>query len=256
MAERRGTGSTRPAPLGGGSPRRRLILTTAGVSVVLTFLATQAGGWLFGRLADGLATAATPVISVDSSGPLAEPWNVVVPQHPDALTGSSVQAEALTRWAINKGGGPASEVQVELTIWGNRDRPVLIEGLRAIEVDCVAAPAWTEITASVGGAVPERRTIIDLDSGSFTAEPDPAGEPFRFPLQVSQSELEHFTVRAKTRVSSCTFKLAVVVRDAGREKLVVVDDDGGAFRVVSPAASTAHMEWHATEDGLWTPTRG
>ena len=254
MGERNTASSTRPASLREASPRRRLIIKTATVSVVATFFVTQAGGWLFGRVADGLATAATPVITVDSSGPLAEPWNVVVPQRPDAISGTLVRSEALTRWAVNKGGGPSAEVKVDLTVWGNRDHPVLIEGLRAVEVDCVAAPPWTEITATVGGAVPERRTIIELDSGIYDATADPSGEPFQFPLQVSQSQLEYFTVRVKTKTSSCQFKLAVVVRDGGRQKLVVVDDYGGSFRVVSPAARTEHMEWHVTEDGFWTPT--
>lgn len=255
MGERITPPSTRPAPLREASTRRRLIIKTASVSVVLTFLATQAGGWLFGRVADGLATAATPVVTVNSSGPLAEPWDVVVPQPPEDIAGTLVPAEALTRWAVNKGGGPSTEVKVNLTVWGNRGHPVLVEGLRAIEVECAAAPPWTEITSTVGGAVPERRTIIELDSGALDATPDPAGEPFRFPLQVSQSQLEYFTVRVNTKTSNCEFKLAVVVRDGGRQKLLVVDDYGRPFRVVSPKATTQHMEWHATDDGFWTPTK-
>lgn len=249
------TGS-QPRPRRNASPRRRLIVQTASVRVVLTFLATQAGGWLFERVADDLAIAATPVITIDSSGPVAEPWNVVVPQRPADVAGALVRPEALTRWAVNRGGGPSTEVKVELTVWGNRDHPVLIEGVRATEVECVAAPVWTEIRATVGGAVPERRTIIELDSGSFDAMPDPSGEQFRFPLQVSQSQLEYFTVRVTTETSNCRFKLAVVIRDGGREKVVIVDDYGGYFRVVSPVASIEHMEWHAAEEeGMWTPTQ-
>lgn len=233
------------------------MLKTVGITAVLTFLTTQALGWLFERIADDVATAASPVIVVDSSGPIAEPWDVVVPQPPEALETAQVRSGAMGRWALNQGGGPANAVKVDLTTWGNRDYPIRLDAIRASEVDCQPAPAWTIVEASVGGAVPERVVTIDLDSGNYDGVPasDPSlGVPFTFPLQVSRSSLELFSVRIHTAASNCSFQLEILFRDNGEPQAYTIDDNGAPFRVVSPKAAAARMQWHLAEDGLWSPT--
>lgn len=228
------------------------------MTAIVTFLATQAAGWVFSRAADSLATATTPVLHVDSSGPIATPWDVTIPQRPDEVDGTLVQAENIAQWATNQGGGPSTRVRIELRIGANRDYAIVLEGIRASEVECEPAPSWTEVRATVGGEISMRKVSIDLDSGNHEAVPqaDPApGDAFSFPLQVSKTELEFFTVEVASARASCTFRLDIRYRDGDKELTHQVDNGGQPFRVVSPDAAVDVMEWRLADDGRWTPAR-
>lgn len=252
-----GARATGTPPGGLAAQRRRLVAKTAWVTALVTFVATQAAGWAFSRVADSLAIAATPVIHVESSGPIASPWHVTIPREPHEIEGSLVRSETITRWALNHGGGPSSRVKIELMIGGNRDYAVILDSIHATDVACRAAPAWTEIEATVGGEIPQRVVAIDLDSGNYQAMPqeDPSsGEPFRFPLQVSRTSLEFVTVHAESNESDCSFRLQINLRDSGKSLTYTVDDGGSPFRVVSPKSAIAHMEWRSAEGGFWTPS--
>ena len=232
-----------------------MVTMTATVTAVVTFVATQTAGWIFGRLADGLATAATPALYVESSGPIASPWDVTIPLEPREVEGSLVRGEMVTRWAVNSGGGPSNRVRVELRISGNRDHAIVLDGVRATDVECREAPAWTEIRASVAGEIPMRSVGISLDSGNYDAVPqvDYSGETFRFPLQVSRTSLEFITVEVESMNSDCTFRLEIGHHDREAVMTHVVDDGGAPFRVVSPKAATARMEWRSSDNGFWSP---
>lgn len=253
-----GSRATDSPPGGIAAQRRRLVARTATVTAVVTFVATQAAGWAFSRIADSLAIAATPVIHVESSGPIASPWHVTIPREPHEIEGSLVRSETITRWALNHGGGPSSTVRIGLMIGGNRDYAVILDAIHATDVECRAAPAWTEIEATVGGEIPMRVVAIDLDSGNYQAIPqvDPfSGETFRFPLQVSRTSLEFVTVHVDSSESDCSFRLQIDLRDSGKTLTHIVDDGGAPFRVVSPKSAIAHMEWRSAEGGFWTPAR-
>lgn len=242
----------------GSTPqRRRLVVRTVTITAVVTFVATQLAGWAISRVADGVVGAATPALSVESSGPIVSPWDVTIPQSPEEVAGALVRPETIARWALNQGGGPSNRVRIELVVSGTRDRAVLLEGISATDVACAEPPAWTAIAATVGGEVPLREVEIDLDSGSPQGVPkgDPSfGEAFRFPLQVSATSLEFFSVTVRSTAADCRFRLRVDYRDGGTRGSQVVDDGGRPFRVISPRSAAAHMEWHAADGGLWTPT--
>lgn len=243
---------------GSAPQRRRLVARTVTITAVVTFVATQLAGWAISRVADSVAGAATPALSVESSGPIVSPWDVTIPQSPDEVAGALVRPETIARWALNQGGGPSNRVRIELVVSGTRDRAVLLEGISATDVDCATPPAWTAIAATVGGEVPVREVEIDLDAGRTQGMPkaDPSfGEEFRFPLQVSSTSLEFFTVTIRSTAADCRFRLRVDFRDGGTRGSQLVDDGGRPFRVISPRSAAAHMEWHATEGGLWTPTK-
>lgn len=260
-SSRVGDGVTVPNGQSVGMPsrqRRSLVVKTASVTAALTFIGTQTAGWMFDRAADSIAMAATPVLRIESSGPIATPWDVTIPQKPGEVEGALVRAEAIARWAINQGGGPSNEVRIELTIGGNREQAVLVEGVRAIDVECTAAPRWTNVEATVGGEVPTRHLVIDFDSGNYEGLPqeDPYyGYGFRFPLQVSRSDLEFFSAQVRTRESDCSFRLEIHFREGGSSGSSVVDDGGVPFRVVSGDAAVSRMEWHSIEEGFWSPER-
>ena len=136
------------------------------LTAVVTFVATALGQHVIGRLADEAAAPFTPEVGIEMTTPLNVDGSVVVPPATTIPKDAVSQDPGLVhRWAVNNGGGPANCLSIGLTVWGNVDRPIILSGVRATNVHCQAAPAWTYIHTWGGGDIAERRLNINLDFG-------------------------------------------------------------------------------------------
>ena len=155
--------------------------------------------------------------------------------------------EIVYRWAVNNGGAPANVVTATLTVWGNKDRPTILVGIRAVNVHCQEAPAWTFIYPLGGGEIGERMVSIDFDSASLDARPvedEITGEVFKFPLQVSRSDIERFRIRGATK-SDCSYQLELGYEEAGTVKYVAAGS--GPYRVISSSRASEKYRWTPLE---------
>ncbi len=235
--------------------RRRLIVKTATITAAGTFLLTQTAGWVFSRVADQVATATTPELTIESSGPGTDALGIMVPRTPEQLSSVRLPDSGVYRWAVEQGGGASNRVVVEITVWGNRDRSIVVSGIRASDVECRQPPPWTEIRPVGGGDLGARGVAIDLSGtnhdGRPTTDPVTGEASFRFPLQVSRVEAERFVVLLSSD-GECSSRLEVLYESGGQVKAQEVDDAGHPFRAISSAAAAAAMAWtkESGSDGL------
>lgn len=222
--------------------KRRAITVTAVITFVITLVGTTIGQYFIEGVVDGVWDTLTTDIAWEGTEAIGLPFSVVVPTDPDGTLDSldlPFSAEALALWAENRGGAPADMLEIPLTIWGSTDRPVLITGVRATEVRCSPAPAWAWIQSYGGGEVNERAARITLDSvepNAIGLEDAATGEIFKFPLQVSRSELELIRIFAVADHSDCTFRLEIGSWESGE---AIWHDAGSSYRVISPSNAVA-----------------
>lgn len=221
------------------------------LTAIITFVCTTLAAYIIGRALDAVQSGISSDIEIDSGAQHGPDLNVMVPPLTEL---SSVafpnDSELVTRWAVNVGGAPADYTEIILTIWGTKPRPLILSGLRASNVDCRPAPKFVHIPAFGGGDIGERLMRIDLDSGSTDAQPAEnqlTGELFKFPLQVSQAEVERFRVSVTSRSSDCRFRLQVGYEHRGGIKWI--DTSRTTYRVIASTNSVETYRWAPRSDG-------
>jgi hypothetical protein len=230
-------------------PRLAKVVT---MTAVLTFLATTLGGWAITRIADRVVSDLSPEVSIDMTTPLHDNLSVSVPPTTD-LTNVRIPSDPQVayQWAVNQGGGPANVVTASLTVWGNKDRPIVLTGIRARNVHCEPVPQWPHIYPLGGGEIGERMVEIDLDSGNLNAMPVEnavTGEVFQFPLQVTKSEVEAFRILVSALNSNCTYQLELGYREDGTTKYVPIG--AGPYRVISSSQASTTYRWTEVDPAL------
>jgi hypothetical protein len=225
------------------------------LTAVISFVLGALGQYLIERIADDAISSVSPDIEIQIGTPLEPNFSVVVPK---TVRLESVripfEADAIDRWATNSGGGPAGESVVGLTVWGNKDRPIILTGVRATIGECRPAPPWVLIQRTGGGEIGTRLIKIDLDSEDLDGVPfedQVTGEDFRFPLQVSKSEAERFQIATSTS-KDCTFDIELGYEDGGNVTYRRV----GTFRVLSSSQTVEVFHWKQGDDGMATVERG
>lgn len=236
-------GSTVARPTRKAKPVKAITLTA-----IVTFVATALGQYAIGRVADQALIPLTADVEVEMSTPLNVDGSVLVPPTTTIPGGPVPQyPDLVNRWAVNSGGGPANFAQTSLTVWGRVDRPIILSGLRATNVRCQAAPPWTYIHVWGGGDVLERRLRINLDSGDTDAIPVEnavTGKKFSFPLQVSKSDVEVFSIDIAVAKSDCTYQLELGYQQSGSVKYIPVGT--GPYRLTSSSNAARHFNWVPT----------
>lgn len=229
------------------SSLRRAVTLTA----VITFLATTLGAYGVERVADTIGARLTSDLAVEVIPPYAPDLAVVVPSTVDlTLVKAPNDSLHVTRWALNNGGAPAGHAETSLTVWGTKDRPTILRGVRATDVRCQAASGFTSINGYGGGDIGERLLTIDLDAGDHEAVPTKnqlTGELFTFPLQVSPTDVERFRVNIATATSDCRFRLEIGYERRGTVRYVPVNHE--TYRVVSAVNAEATYSWQPRSDG-------
>ena len=220
-------------------------------TAIVTFIATALGQYAVERIADRAVSDLVPEVGVDLVGPYNENLSVVVPPTTQ-FTGVIMDYSGMlaNRWAVNNGGGPANDVSATLTVWGNVDRPILVRGIRATNINCQPAPSWEYLPTLGGGDVNERTVQIDLESGDPNAVPvedELTGETFKFPLQVSRSDIEYFNIDIAVSDSDCTYQLELGYEETlGNVRYLLVG--GGPHRLISSARSSENYRWKFVDE--------
>ena len=158
------------------------------------------------------------------------------------------------RWAAAKGGWPAQEHHLQVTIVAREDATILVEGLEAVIVNREDLPPGIDAVRAVGGAegnvrhvllsmveVPPLVSWID-DDGNLTK---------RFKFDVTKGDPERFEIVADVRGlegSLVEWRAVLHLIAEGRKFAVTVDDSGRPFRTASVPPGDRYVwvedRWH------------
>lgn len=145
-------------------------------------------------------------------------------------------------WKYEMGGVDAWYTEVQVTIEGRDERPVILQGL---EVDVVERrrPLKGVLLQEPGGDLVDVRYVeVDLDSprpklGLGSGYLQGEGE-WTFPLRVSSTELEVLYIIARTKSYDCAWTARLLFTYRGEARSIEVNNRGKPFRTSSPDGAT------------------
>ncbi|MCZ2821033.1 hypothetical protein O2V63_11890 [Modestobacter sp. VKM Ac-2977] len=147
--------------------------------------------------------------------------------------------EAFFDWAADHGGVPAEDFDLSFTIRSDKDESTLVTDVRVVVVKREPALGGRWIGVDAGGQPPHRSLHANLDNTPPTVTRSPGWD---YPLSVSSSEQELFTVTATTQDCYCHWRVEVDVIAPNGEKVTVrVDDHGDPFKVTGTSRAGDRM---------------
>lgn len=212
-----------------------------------------------------LASAAQPSSSSPDNADALPPWEEIVGQltsptfvipksleeieRPPATAGAG--SVAFTEWAIREGGVYASEMGIAFTVRGETPDLSLITGLRIEIVEREEPLEGTWLAPDGAGGEPNRLLVIDLDSTPISYVYG-GPETWSFPLSVSSSDLEYFSIVVGTKTCHCSWVAVLEYQDSdGDAREIRIDDDGRPFQITAPSNATAQVYAPRTDDEPW-----
>jgi hypothetical protein len=134
-------------------------------------------------------------------------------------------------WARKHKAVYANRLEVSFITRSDSTQQIAIRDARVVVIERKAPMSGTWIEPTGAGPGPNRVLWANLDDDPPTISTDGGWE---FPLVISQSEMEAFTVIAQVENCYCMFRIELEYIDAaGTLKTATVDDDGRPFAVTS-----------------------
>ena len=230
---------------------------TAAITAVATFCSLALGEQVLGKTAGNLINIiwVEPVHSVIGSVEPGRPFEVMVPVRPTDLTQVKLpnEGDAIMQWADIAGGGAADEIMIEVSLWGQRDRPLFLRSVRAKIQKCTTPPAWTYLSLGQSGIAPPHLMTINLDdadaAGPLAQEQEGESGSWRLSdLYITSYSPERLNIDITSTRQSCSFNLVLEYLDDGKVKTSKIPDHGPAFRVIPKSAASATMQWKIDGD--------
>lgn len=162
----------------------------------------------------------------------------------------SLSPEQWATWEHSKDGAQASEAAFTVTAQGREATSnVVITGVRVKILEKRPPLKGTLLYRQCGGPVYAHYMAVDLDSRQPVSFPDDLdsrtaaelvaqgvrADPIRFPYSVSATEVEVFTVTARTSECDCTWVIEFDWSTEGRSGVQTVTNNGQPFRTTSNA---------------------
>ena len=265
------TGDAEQVPTGAfrRSLRWLAAVTVAALAAWLTGIG-QAGlervsGWIGSRINSQpqvLITTNTDPQRFESFSLNLPEW--VVPRPIEALEpppGQDRVIEERDAWAQAYGGVQANIMDVQVTIRGNVEEPVILTNLRINVLERRPPISGTHVTyGPIGEGVFERIVVTDLDgrppgivdSYDQRGLTDPTAEidPINFPYRVDRSEVEVFHIAAETNECDCRWNAELFYTVGGRTVSSIIDNDGEPFRLT---ASGNAESYYSLDGETFTP---
>jgi hypothetical protein len=157
--------------------------------------------------------------------------------------------ETVDNWRRDHNGVYANEVGVSFTARSDLNEPSIITALRVEVVDRRAPIQGTLIEPSGAGDLIPREVRADLE-----ADPPKVtlSRGWRFPLTVSNENIELFTVTARVVNCYCFWRIHVdVVGPDGEATTQVIDDNGEPFAVTSTQAAQNRVKLPDNDSEKW-----
>jgi hypothetical protein len=215
-----------------------------------------------------------PALRVDAAGDLTSfqrvalfPPEFVLPatvSELDAPPGQTRSYEEREEWATAHGGVRANLMEVQVTVTGNADQPVLLTNLRVDVLQRRPPLSGTHVTyGPIGEPVTERFLAVNLDERppaiSHSADERPRSDsnlqpdPIDFPYQVQRGDIEVFYLYVTTETCDCDWNAELFYSIGGEQRTVIVQDGDRPFRLTASGGA----ETYVSNDGRsFTPATG
>lgn len=155
-----------------------------------------------------------------------------------------------------QGGVDAISTLLRVVVQGRTPSPVVLHGLRVTVVSRNQPIDGIYVTFQPDlGGIPVRLAIIDLDTQppTLSFEDGLKGNEERFPLQVSQEEVEVFDILAVSSDCDCAWYLSLDFESGGKQGSITIDDHGHPFRTVVPGGIPDSDRFQCFEGGAVSP---
>jgi hypothetical protein len=137
-------------------------------------------------------------------------------------------------WAAEQEAVLANQMVLSFVARSDEEQPTLITGMRVEVVKRSAPLAGTWVRPDGAGPGPNRVVTVDLDVSPPTLTKSLGWD---FPLTISKTELEAFTVIANVSTCDCEWRIVLESQvPDGSTSDIVVDDDGIPFRLTGSSA--------------------
>jgi hypothetical protein len=157
----------------------------------------------------------------------------LIPKPIEQIPVPPIEAEKRYQWAA-KLEGIESEVSVlQVLIEGRSSSPVILQDLRIRVLSRDPPPSGSLIVYenfSVGSETYERRVRVDLDRNP----PLVGASGWKFPLRVSENDIESFYVLAHAEAYDSTWVADLYYVSDGKRNHVTIQDGDEPFRTTSP----------------------
>lgn len=173
--------------------------------------------------------------------------NLDRPPYPEDAAGRTLFEE----WAGNHGAVLANRMAVSFVARSDTEEPTVVVDARVVVVERREPLGGTWIVPDGAGPGPERVLNANLDASPPEAFKDLGWE---FPLTVTSTDIEAFTVVATTSQCYCLWEIELdVITPDGDNKTIVVNDDGAPFQLTAPSQN-ADKVILPRSDEAWPPS--
>ena len=177
--------------------------------------------------------------------------DLVVPEALSQLERPPVtsQNQALRKWGAKHHAVHANRMAISFFVRSGQVAPAEILAAR-VNVERREAPmGGTWIAPSGAGPQPVRQLYVDLDA---TPPKITKGGGWDFPLRVSQSDPEAFSVTARTKTCHCYWTIELVVQlPDGQSRVLKVDDHSTPFELTSSTNTSAKTLLPSSDSDPW-----
>ncbi|MFF1819718.1 hypothetical protein ACFVWG_20630 [Kribbella sp. NPDC058245] len=144
--------------------------------------------------------------------------------------------EDFKKWARSHGAVYANTVAISFVARSDIDEPTLVVGASVRVVERRKPLAGTHVVPNGAGPGPDRVLFSDLDQNPATVR---LAAGWSFPLTVSRTDIEAFTVVPTTENCYCLFVIELRYVDPdGSTRTISMDDHGKPFELTSATAAT------------------
>jgi hypothetical protein len=144
--------------------------------------------------------------------------------------------EKFKEWARSRKAVYANRVAISFVAKSDMDEPTLVIGASVRVVERQKPLAGTHVVPTGAGPGPNRIMFSDLDQDPATVR---VGAGWSFPLKVSRTDIEAFTVVPSTKNCYCRFVIDLrYVDPEGNTRTASMDDHGKPFELTSSSAAT------------------
>ena len=182
--------------------------------------------------------------------PTADPINpnFIVPRYWRALGALPRAINGMYHWAYRLGGADAGASYAQIEVRGRFEEPIVLDGIRVKVLRRRQPLSGTYVGFAGGDLVDIRYVRVDLDTRPPTITNGSGfikgkGE-WSFPLQVSRTDLEVFSIVATTDKCDCSWVAKLNYHLGNESGTITIDRNGHPFRTTATNRAKWFCPWY------------
>lgn len=200
--------------------------------------------------ADAISVQNSPIdfsAGQETSPDLVIPKNLSELDRPPVYDGAN--PAPFEAWATKHGAVTANRMWVSFIARSSMEQPTIITGARVNVLRREAPLSGTWIAPDGAGPQPVRQMYADLDATPSAITKD---GNWQFPLRISRTDPEAFTMVTRTQECHCYWQVELdVLLPDGEAQTIIVDDNGKPFELTSTSNTSSKTYLPRTDEQPW-----